>query len=185
MVLKVEEKWRAVIECNNNYDGIFFYGVKTTGIFCRPSCNSREPKRENVEFFNSIEEAYAFGLRPCKRCRPDLVRFNPIEDLTKKVKEVFDKYYCNREKLDEELKALSISQNYLIELFKKQYETTPIKYLNHLRIKKALELLCSTDLNITDIALSSGFESLSPFYDSFKREVGMTPKEYRKNYATD
>lgn len=179
--LAEEEKWNAVVQCNSNYDGVFFYGVKTTGIVCKPSCKSKEPKRNNVMFFDNIEDAYTYGLRPCKRCRPDLIKFNPMKDLIKKAKDIFDKYYANREELELEIKKLGISQNYLIQLFRKKYGLTPVKYLNQLRIEKSLDLLSNTSSNITDIALRSGFESLSTFYDFFKKQIGMTPKEYRKN----
>ncbi|WML33139.1 helix-turn-helix transcriptional regulator [Clostridium sp. OS1-26] len=68
----------------------------------------------------------------------------------------------------------------MIQLFREKYGLTPVKYLNQLRIKKSLDLLSNTSINITDIALCSGFESLSTFYDFFKKQIGMTPKEYRK-----
>lgn len=181
MTLTEEEKWNAVVQCNRNYDGIFFYGVKTTGIFCKPSCKSKEPKRSNIKFFDNIGDAYAYGLRPCKRCRPDLLDFNPIEDFIKKAKDIFDTYYANHEKLKLELSKLGVSQNHLIQLFHKKYKITPVKYLNQLRIEKALHLLATTDKSIMNIALLCGFQSLSNFYDSFKRQVGITPKEYRKS----
>lgn len=180
MVLTEEEKWNAVVQCNNEYDGTFFYGLKTTGIVCKPSCKSKEPKRKNVMFFNNIQDAYEQGLRPCKRCRPDLIRFDPMADLLKEVKDIFDTHYANDEELKLELKRIGVSQNYLIAIFSNNYEITPGKYLNQIRIEKALELLSNTNKNITDIALSCGFKSLSTFYDSFKKYVGMTPKEFRK-----
>ena len=65
-----EEKYRAIAACDAACDGLFYYGVVTTGIYCRPSCPSRTPKRENLRFFASREEAEAAGFRPCKRCRP-------------------------------------------------------------------------------------------------------------------
>ena len=62
--------YRAVLACDTRYDGIFFTAVRTTGIFCRPSCPAKKPKRSNIEFFASAKEALAHGFRPCKRCRP-------------------------------------------------------------------------------------------------------------------
>jgi AraC family transcriptional regulator, regulatory protein of adaptative response / methylphosphotriester-DNA alkyltransferase methyltransferase len=78
MVLTENEKWEAVIKCDKTYDGQFFYGVKTTGIFCKPSCSSKTPLRKNCEFFDEIDKAYTSGLRPCKRCRPDLSDYKPV-----------------------------------------------------------------------------------------------------------
>jgi AraC family transcriptional regulator of adaptative response / methylphosphotriester-DNA alkyltransferase methyltransferase len=65
------DKWQAVIECDKSYDGLFFYGVVTTGVFCRPSCRSKSPLRNNVLFFNGLDDAVKAGFRPCKKCRPD------------------------------------------------------------------------------------------------------------------
>ncbi len=66
-----DEMWTAIINCNPAYDGRFFYGVVTTGIFCRPSCKSKNPKKEHVRIFQSAQEAVGAGFRPCKRCQPD------------------------------------------------------------------------------------------------------------------
>ncbi|SDM14084.1 Metal binding domain of Ada [Dendrosporobacter quercicolus] len=84
-----DEKWEAVRQSDPGYDGVFFYGITTTGIFCRPSCRSRLPLRNNVQFFDSIEQAYAWGLRPCKRCRPDLPEYRPNRDLMEESKNNF------------------------------------------------------------------------------------------------
>jgi AraC family transcriptional regulator of adaptative response / methylphosphotriester-DNA alkyltransferase methyltransferase len=180
MALTKDEKWNAVIDCDNSYDGVFFYGVKTTGIFCRPSCKSKEPRRNNVEFFDEIKEAYAYGLRPCKRCRPDLIEFRPMSDLIEKAKHVFDTWFADRHKLAAEIKELGISQNHLIHLFRQQFHMTPVEYINTLRVEKARQMLLSTDTNILNIALLCGFGSLSTFYEFFKKQVGLPPNEYRK-----
>ena len=185
MALSNEEKWNAVVHCDNSYDGLFLYGVKTTGIFCRPSCKSKEPKISNVEFFDGIEEAYSNGLRPCKRCRPDLIEFNPMLVLIKKAKNIFDTCFADREKLSAEIKELGISQNHLIYLFRQQFHVTPTEYVNQLRIKKAMLLLINTDMNILNIALSCGFGSLSNFYEFFKRQARLTPSKYRKQSSGD
>lgn len=180
MALTEDEKWKAVVHCDNSYDGMFLYGVKTTGIFCRPSCKSREPHRKNVEFFDQIEEAYVYGLRPCKRCRPDLIEFRPMLDLIEKAKGIIDTLFADRYKLAAEIKELGISQNHFIHLFRQQFHTTPVEYINKLRIEKATQLLWNTEMNILNIALLCGFGSLSTFYEFFKKQVGLTPKEYRK-----
>jgi len=175
-----DEKWEAVRQSDPGYDGVFFYGITTTGIFCRPSCRSRLPLRNNVQFFDSIEQAYAWGLRPCKRCRPDLPEYRPNRDLMEKAKTIFDTCFANRRRLAGELKQLGISQNHLINLFRRQYHQTPVEYLNKLRVNKAAGLLAGSRDNIVQIALACGFGSLSTFYYFFKRQIGMTPHEYRK-----
>lgn len=70
--MNAEEKWQAVCRCDVNYDGIFWYGVKSTGIFCNPSCKSRRPQKDNIVYFDSPREDIDAGYRVCKRCRPDL-----------------------------------------------------------------------------------------------------------------
>ncbi|SFL75769.1 bifunctional transcriptional activator/DNA repair enzyme AdaA [Pelosinus propionicus] len=178
--LTTEEKWKAVVGCDHSYDGRFFYGVKTTGIFCRPSCKSKEPKRSNVEFFDEIKDAYAYGLRPCKRCRPDLKEFCPVLDIIEKIKEIFDAHFADKDRLTAEVKKLGISQNHCIHLFRQQFQMTPVEYMNKLRVEQAKQMLVSTELTIVHIALACGFRSLSTFYECFKKYVGFPPKKYRE-----
>ena len=179
-MLTEEEKWKAAFACDEAYDGRFYYGVKTTGIFCRPSCKSKSPKRENVEFFDTAEQARDSGLRPCKRCRPDLLEFQPQKENGEKIKAVYDLYFSDHNRLKEELKKLGLSRNRIIQLFQNQYEKTPMEYLNGLRIDRAKELLANTPDNVLTIALQSGFESLSAFYTQFRRVTGVSPNEYRE-----
>ena len=75
--------YEALEQRNADYDGLFFYGVKSTGIFCRPSCPSKVPKRENVVFFKTAADAMQAGFRPCKRCRSDLLAYHPMEEIAK------------------------------------------------------------------------------------------------------
>jgi AraC family transcriptional regulator, regulatory protein of adaptative response / methylphosphotriester-DNA alkyltransferase methyltransferase len=175
------EKWEALTKCRSEHDGVFFYGVKTTGIFCRPSCRSREPKRENVEFFDSAKEAQVSGFRPCKRCRPDLIKYDPDDDIAKKARGIFDRHYSDRERLQEELNGLGISRNHLVELFRRKYGVTPAKYISSQKVAKASDLLSNQDISIINIALQCGFKSLSAFYELFRKEKGMTPQEFRKS----
>jgi AraC family transcriptional regulator of adaptative response / methylphosphotriester-DNA alkyltransferase methyltransferase len=179
-MLTEEEKWKAALECDTSYDGRFYYGVKTTGIFCRPSCKSKSPKRENVEFFDTAEQARESGLRPCKRCRPDLLEFYPQRENAEKIKDVYDLYFSDHDRLKEELSKLGLSRNRILQLFQNQYEKTPAEYLNALRVASAKKLLADTSDNILPIALQSGFESLSAFYTQFRRVTGLSPNEYRE-----
>ncbi|MDF2942254.1 MAG: transcriptional regulator, AraC family [Herbinix sp.] len=181
--LTEEEKWRALLTCDPAYEGRFFYGVKTTGIFCRPSCKSKSPKRENVVFFDTAEQARESGLRPCKRCRPDLLEFQPLKEAAVKIKAVCEQYFLDHIRLKEELAELGLSRNRIIQLFHAQYGKTPSEYLNQLRIDSAKVLLADTQNNIQQIALQSGFESLSTFYTQFRKVTGVSPKEYRENIA--
>lgn len=94
-------KWEVVTSSDANYDGRFFYAVKSTSVFCRPSCKSRPPRKENVEFFDTTESAQEAGYRPCKRCRPDLIDFQPLMIIADEAKSAIDTYYKERDALSE------------------------------------------------------------------------------------
>jgi len=87
------EKWQAVVSCDSSFDNRFFYGVRTTGIFCRPSCRSKTPARENITFFSSAASAIDNGFRPCKRCRPDKAIFAPESELVQKTRAFLDESF--------------------------------------------------------------------------------------------
>lgn len=180
-IVTANKKWQALTECRSEYDGVFFYGVRTTGVFCRPSCKSREPKRENVEFFDSAKDAVSSGFRPCKRCRPDLITYDPDDEIACRAASIMEIYCCDREKLEQELSGLGLSRNHLAEVFRRKLGVTPAKYVSSLKAVKATELLSETGISIIDIALLCGFKSLSAFYDLFRKEKGMTPQAYRKS----
>lgn len=179
-MLSKKEMWDAVVNCDCFYDDKFFYGVKTTGIFCRPSCKSKEPLKENVQFFQDINKAYKDGFRPCKRCRPDLVHYKPSSEIALKAKDIYEKCFNDKKNLDIEIKSLGISQNRLIDVFRKEFNMTPIEYLTRIRAEKGAELLATTELSIIDIGLQSGFGCTSSFYLGFKKYYYVTPKEYRE-----
>lgn len=178
--LSDSEKWQAVISCDKSCDGIFFYGVKTTGIFCRPSCKAKAPIRENVLFFNSSKEAMEAGFRPCKRCCPDKAVFEPDLELVNKAKEIFNADYDSTIDMNYIAKQLGVSTNYLTRLFKRQLGLTPAQYITGLRINKAAELLGQTKKGILEISYMTGFKSLSNFYKCFREKTGHTPKEHRR-----
>lgn len=174
-----QQKWEAVIKEDETFDGVFFYGVRTTGVYCRPSCKSKSPLRKNVEFFDSAEKAEAEGFRPCKRCKPDLSeedRANPLPD---QLKNICDRFYDNRERLSSELERLDIHQNRVIREFHRKHHTTPTKYINELRVVKAAKLLKESDKSMLQIATECGFGSVSSFYSSFKTRYQQTPTEFR------
>ena len=176
------EKWQAVVICDKSCDGLFFYGVKTTGIFCRPSCTSKTPYRENVIFFDNAANSMAEGFRPCKKCRPDIVVFEPDLELVKKAKDIFNVNYDKSINMSQVSKQLGVSANHLGRLFRQNYGVTPMNYIIKLRIDKSGELLEQENMNILEIAYATGFKSLSNFYKCFKEHTGHTPNEHRKRY---
>ncbi len=177
-----DEMWRAVIENDESYDGIFFYSVKSTGIYCRPSCKSKPPKRKNICFFDTAEEARSAGFRPCKRCRSDLMEYHPMKEIASKAKQLLDRCFGEKCELKQEFSKLGVSQRRMSEIFKDEYGITLYEYMKNRRLEEAIHLLINTDKDIIDIAYSVGFGGLSSFYRFFKSETGMPPLAYRKEH---
>ena len=178
-----QKRWEAVLHGDEAFDGVFFYGVRTTGVYCRPSCKSKTPLRKNVEFFESAEKAEEEGFRPCKRCKPDRSeqdRTNPTVD---QLKNICDLYFDDRERLSAELERLDIHQNSVSREFHRQHHTTPSKYINELRVVKSARLLRESDKSMLQIVSECGFGSVPSFYASFKLRYGMTPSEFRRDGA--
>ncbi len=174
------EMYDAVISNDESYDTVFFYAVKSTGIYCRPSCKSKAPKAENIEFYKTAEEAIKAGYRPCKRCRSDLLGYKPMKEIAEKLKNLIDDMFSEAESLNTEIDKLGLSRKRMVEVFKDEYGKTPSTYVNDLRYNEALRCLLETDNEIIDIAYSVGFSSLSAFYKFFKERADMSPAAYRK-----
>ena len=179
------EMWNAVKDCDAAYDGAFYYGVKTTGIYCRPSCESKLPKQENVTYFRTREEAEAAGFRPCKRCRPDLLgAYDPAAELSAKAKDLIDRSYSDRAELSKSMRNMGVTRKHLTEVFKKEYDITPSEYLLQTRIASARSML-QDGVSVLDTSVAVGYASPSAFYDHFRRITGMTPARYRQIFARD
>ncbi len=175
------EMYDAVISNDESYDTVFFYAVKSTGIYCRPSCKSKAPKSENIKFYATAEEAIKAGYRPCKRCRSDLLDYKPMKDIAEKLKNLIDDMFHEVETLNTEIDKLGLSRKRMVEVFRDEYGQTPSSYVNGLRYKEAVRLLEQTDNEVIDIAYSVGFSSLSAFYKFFKERAKMSPAAYRKD----
>lgn len=170
--------WKAVTENDGRFDGVFYTGVLTTGIYCRPSCRARLPKRQNVRFFARIEEAEAAGLRACLRCKlsvSDMV--DPKIDLVVNI--------CRHIETDQnaDLKALSDltgkSAGYLQRTFKEIAGVSPKRFLEYQRIGEFRGNI-KKGVPIADAIYSAGYESSSRLYESVTGKLGMTPSEYGK-----
>ena len=150
-----KQKWAAVLNNNQAFDGQFFYAVTTTGIFCKPSCASKAPLEQNVSFFDTAQEAAQAGYRPCKRCRPDLARHAPSLEIAIKMKETVDRSFAERELLSQELAGLGLSSHRAAEIFQVQYGLTPAAYADKLRIQAAKERLRGSNDSVLEIAAHS------------------------------
>lgn len=178
-----EEMWNAVCSSDENYDGLFFYAVKTTGIFCRPSCRSKIPKKENICYFASAEEARKAGFRPCKRCRSDLLAYEPMREIAMEVKQKLQE--AATVGVHASFEEVGLTTRRLTEIFRQEYGMTPKEYADSLRMKKAIQMLEQTDQKVIDIALATGFSNVSAFNRFFKKESGKTPSEYRKDVTVE
>lgn len=170
---KIETYYKALLNREQSYVGIFFVGVKTTSVFCIATCRARKPKFENVEFYTSFKEALDNGYRPCKICKPTenaneapeqvelaikLVKNNPKEKIT-----------------DYQLREKNISPEVLRRWFNKNYGMTFQAYQRMYRINNAyLEL--KKGKNATHTAFDTGYESLSGFGYTYKKLIGQSPK---------
>ncbi len=177
--LLTDEQWQAVIGSDVTYDGQFYYAVKTTGIFCRPSCKSKAPKKENVRLFHHAEQAISANFRPCKRCRPTGQRL-PDHEWLALVTEYIDKNYMNPVSLEILADVCHSSPYHLHRTFKRINKITPVEYVQQRRMNKAKEHLVASDKPIADIGLSVGMPNTSYFITLFKKITGYTPASYRR-----
>lgn len=160
-------------------DGQFVVGVKTTGIFCRPSCPARRPRPENVEFFAGNADAEQAGYRPCKRCRPDEAARDEAA-----VRAAIDEIKGSDEmpQLAELAQVAGYSPAHFQRLFKRATGLSPAAYARALREERAREALAGEG-RVADAIYQAGFEAPSRFYDGMKGRLGMTPSAWVKGGA--
>lgn len=174
------ERWDAVTRRNAEADGAFFYGVRTTGVFCRPSCASRLPRRENVQFFASADAARAAGYRECKRCQPGGL---PRElEVVNRACAVLDAAAHERLTLAQLSDAVHLSPFHLQRLFKRLVGVSPRQY-QAARRAAALRDALQRGTGVTRASVDAGFGSPSRLYDSAGVELGMAPSVYRRKGA--
>ncbi|HSP21061.1 MAG TPA: bifunctional transcriptional activator/DNA repair enzyme AdaA [Planococcus sp. (in: firmicutes)] len=173
--------WKAIVDNDAVFDDQFFYGVKTTAIFCRPSCKSRLPKRENVRIFKNAYTALDENFRPCKRCRPDGLNL-PAEEWIDQIAEWIDAHFTDAVALETLAETFHGSPYHLQRLFKQFKGQSPLAYTQQKRLEKTLQLLQASELPIAEIASSTGFGSTAYFITFFKKSTGFTPSRYRKSF---
>jgi AraC family transcriptional regulator of adaptative response / methylphosphotriester-DNA alkyltransferase methyltransferase len=174
-----DEKWQAIINNDVSYDCQFFYAVKTTGIFCRPSCKSRPPKKENVGFFRTAEQALSAKFRPCKRCKPTGQRL-PDDEWVALVTEYIDRNYMVTLTLEILANICHGSPYHLHRTFKRVKGITPVEYIQQNRIDNAKDQLISSDKLIAAVGVSVGMPNTPYFITLFKKKTGHTPAGYRQ-----
>lgn len=177
-----EYMWEAIVQCDRLYDGKFYYGLTTTKIFCRPSCKSRTPKRENTKVFSSVSEANTAGFRSCKRCKPEKL-YAPDGEIVHNVKLFIHHHFNEPITLNKIAEEVHISPYHLHRTFKKIVGTTTSDYLLQKRMKVAKKLLKTTDKSITEIAFNVGYHNTSHFSTVFLNKVGTNPSTFRKQHS--
>lgn len=166
------QMYEAMTTRDTRYEGVFVTAVKTTGIFCRPSCAARKPKQENVEFFSSARDALAHGYRPCKRCRPLEMRGRTPEPIAQLLREI-EQQPLHRFR-DHELRARGLNPATVRRWFNEHHGMTFHAYQRVRRLAGAIGDL-ARGVPITSAAFDNGYESLSGFQDALSRITGRSP----------
>ncbi len=164
-----DEMYRAVLARDTRYDGIFFTAVRTTGIFCRPSCPAKKPERRNIEFFASARDALAHGFRPCKRCRP-LELPGQTPEFVRLLLAELDRDPMRRLR-DTDLRARGVDPTKVRRWFKRHHGMTFHAYQRARRLATALDGLARGE-EITRVAYGSGYDSLSGFQEALRQITG-------------
>lgn len=180
-----EKEWEAIVSCDATYDGQFFYGVRTTKIYCRPSCRSRTPLKANVQVHAARDFFSKLGYRACKRCQPDSELFMaPKQVLIKKASDlIHDKYHENLT-LRSLAEMLYISPYYFQKTFKEIEGKSPAQYVMEIRIRAAQNLIKESTYSISEISVKTGFKTPSHFSRVFQRVTGTPPSYFRQKVLT-
>ena len=171
-----DEMIAAFLGRDERYDGVFYTGVKTTGIFCRPSCSARKPHRRNVEFFRTPQEALVAGYRACMRCQPLVPAGKAPEHIARLLEEV--ERDASSRIMDQELAARGLDPGSVRRWFRTHMGMTFQAYQRSRRVGNGLRKIAQGD-EIVQAAYDSGFESLSGFNDAVRRIAGSAPSRVR------
>ncbi|MDX2109770.1 MAG: trifunctional transcriptional activator/DNA repair protein Ada/methylated-DNA--[protein]-cysteine S-methyltransferase [Verrucomicrobiota bacterium] len=169
--------YQALLERDASYEGIFIVGVKSTGIFCRPTCPARKPLRENVEFFPRVGDALAAGYRPCLRCQP----VRPLGDYPDWLRELLAKIEADplHRWTSVELRELGVDPARVRRWFQANHGMTFMAYLRSRRLGQAFSRIKAGDA-VTETAMDAGFDSISGFCDALRKQTGSSPTQSRK-----
>lgn len=171
-----------VLAGDASYNGRFFTGVLTTGIYCLPSCRARKPKPENVRFFPTCEAARSAGLRACKKCHPDDFA-RGADPVLETIEILVAEIRANPAAFTDAgsvVRRSGFGATRAFELFRLHYHTTPADLLLRARLDLAKQKLLTTAAPIAEIAFGVGFDALSSFHENFRHLNGLTPAAYRE-----
>jgi AraC family transcriptional regulator of adaptative response/methylated-DNA-[protein]-cysteine methyltransferase len=168
--------YQALVNRDSSLEGIFYFGVRTTGIFCRPTCSARKPRKENVDYFDSVKSALDSGYRPCKICSP-LTKAGQAPDW---LQQLLDEVHAAPEVSfkDEDLQMRQLDPVRVRRWFQKHHGMTFQAYLRALRVNRAFEKMKNSQ-DVTSTAFDSGYQSLSGFHAAFSDATGFSPSQSR------
>jgi AraC family transcriptional regulator of adaptative response / DNA-3-methyladenine glycosylase II len=177
--------YNALTARDPRFDGVFFVGVTSTDVYCRPICPAKTPKQANCRFFNTPQEAEQAGFRPCLRCRPELAPGSaPVDDAQRIaqliVQGLEEGDFDEKTGLEEIADRFELSSRQIRRIVQKELGVPPIQLLLTRRLLLAKQLLTETTLPVTEVAFASGFSSLRRFNDAFNRRYGMPPTRLRR-----
>jgi len=177
-------RWQAVVDRDGSLDGTFVFGVSSTGIFCRPSCPAKRPRRENVSFFDHPLQAEQAGYRACLRCRPKAVDGNPQSALVRAIcryieQHIVDQHIEDRLTLNLLAKEFRRSPFHLQRTFKSVLGVSPKAYMDACRLRQVKQNL-QAGHSVTTALYAAGYGSSSRLYERTAAQLGMTPEKYRR-----
>jgi AraC family transcriptional regulator of adaptative response / DNA-3-methyladenine glycosylase II len=179
-----ERCYRVTASRDARFDGVFFIGVRTTGIYCRPSCPARTPKRENVAFYATAAAANAAGLRACRRCRPDATPGSPEwdarADTVGRAMRLIRDGIVERDGVTGLAQRLGYSDRHINRLLHAELGAGPLALARSQRAHTARILAETTSLPLADVAFASGFASVRQFNDTMRQVYGVSPRELRR-----
>ncbi|MDR1164922.1 MAG: helix-turn-helix domain-containing protein [Deltaproteobacteria bacterium] len=179
--------YAAVKSRDARFDGRFFVGVSSTGVFCRPICRVKTPKAENCVFFATAAAAAEAGFRPCRKCRPELAPgASPADassELARRALAALDENLASDWSLAEIASRLGASERHLRRVFFESFGVTPVKYRQYARLALAKRLLDDPRLKVADAAMAAGFGSLRRFGALFREKFGASPTALRRPSA--
>ena len=177
--------YTALTARDSRFDGVFFVGVTSTDVYCRPICPAKTPREGNCRFFDSPQEAELAGFRPCLRCRPELAPGTaPVDDGQRIARLIVERLEEGGLDAPTGLEAVAaqfeLSSRQIRRIVQAQLGVPPVQLLLTRRLLLAKQLLTETTLSITEVAFASGFSSLRRFNDAFNRRYGMAPTRLRQ-----
>jgi len=174
-----ERRWQAVVDRDGSLDGSFVFGVSSTGIFCRPSCPAKRPRRENVSFFDHVLQAEQAGYRACLRCRPKAADGNPQSALVRAICRYIEQHIEDRLTLSLLAKEFRRSPFHLQRTFKSVLGVSPKAYIDACRLRQVKQNL-QAGHSVTSALYAAGYGSSSRLYERTATQLGMTPEKYRR-----